>query len=423
MSLNAPQQKTISQDERTVIALNRAAELKERISDYLEEKETIKTGFDLENIILENKKRILNIFNATWKDWQNWRWQLSNRIHDVATLSKIFCINKETSLNIKKVGLKYRWSISPYYASLFYERNTTDPIWKQAVPSIDELVETGQSDPMAEEYTSPAPCIARRYPDRLIINITNQCAMYCRHCQRRRNIGEVDRHKPNSAIRKALQYIRENREIRDVLITGGDALLLSDSYLDWLLTELDRIKHVEIKRIGTRTPVTMPQRITRELCSILKKHPPLYINTQFNHPREITRDAALACEMLVNAGVVLGNQAVLLKGINNTPSIMKKLNHELLKIRVRPYYIFHAKQVKGTGHFITSVDDGIKIMEKLRGYTSGLAVPSYIINTPNGYGKTPVLPQYILDRDEECISLRTWEHRVIKYPNGPHRDA
>ncbi|HPZ43126.1 MAG TPA: glutamate 2,3-aminomutase [Bacillota bacterium] len=423
MSLNAPQQKTISQDERTVIALNRAAELKERISDYLEEKETIKTGFDLENIILENKKRILNIFNATWKDWQNWRWQLSNRIHDVATLSKIFCINKETSLNIKKVGLKYRWSISPYYASLFYERNTTDPIWKQAVPSIDELVETGQSDPMAEEYTSPAPCITRRYPDRLIINITNQCAMYCRHCQRRRNIGEVDRHKPNSAIRKALQYIRENREIRDVLITGGDALLLSDSYLDWLLTELDRIKHVEIKRIGTRTPVTMPQRITRELCSILKKHPPLYINTQFNHPREITRDAALACEMLVNAGVVLGNQAVLLKGINNTPSIMKKLNHELLKIRVRPYYIFHAKQVKGTGHFITSVDDGIKIMEKLRGYTSGLAVPSYIINTPNGYGKTPVLPQYILDRDEECISLRTWEHRVIKYPNGPHRDA
>lgn len=423
MSLNAPQQKTISQDERTVIALNRAAELKERISDYLEEKETIKTGFDLENIILENKKRILNIFNATWKDWQNWRWQLSNRIHDVATLSKIFCINKETSLNIKKVGLKYRWSISPYYASLFYERNTTDPIWKQAVPSIDELVETGQSDPMAEEYTSPAPCITRRYPDRLIINITNQCAMYCRHCQRRRNIGEVDRHKPNSAIRKALQYIRENREIRDVLITGGDALLLSDSYLDWLLTELDRIKHVEIKRIGTRTPVTMPQRITRELCSILKKHPPLYINTQFNHPREITRDAALACEMLVNAGVVLGNQAVLLKGINNTPSIMKKLNHESLKIRVRPYYIFHAKQVKGTGHFITSVDDGIKIMEKLRGYTSGLAVPSYIINTPNGYGKTPVLPQYILDRDEECISLRTWEHRVIKYPNGPHRDA
>jgi lysine 2,3-aminomutase len=207
------------------------------------------------------------------------------------------------------------------------------------------------------------------------------------------------------------------------LITGGDALLLSDSYLDWLLTELDRIKHVEIKRLGTRTPVTMPQRITRDLCSILKKHPPLYINTQFNHPREITRDAALACEMLVNAGVVLGNQAVLLKGINNTPSIMKKLNHELLKIRVRPYYIFHAKQVKGTGHFITSVDDGIKIMEKLRGYTSGLAVPSYIINTPNGYGKTPVLPQYILDRDEEYISLRTWEHRVIKYPNGPHSDA
>jgi lysine 2,3-aminomutase len=423
MSSTALQQQTVSRGDRTAVALNRAAELKERISDYLEEKEEIITGYDLEDSILENKKKILSIFNATWKDWQNWRWQMSNRIHDAVTLSQIFCTDKETSSNIKKVGLKYRWSISPYYASLFFERNAADPIWTQAVPSPEELAETGWSDPMAEEYTSPAPGITRRYPDRLIINVTNQCAMYCRHCQRRRNIGEIDRHRPNSAIRGALQYIRDNKEIRDVLVTGGDALLLSDSYLDWLLTELDRIKHVEIKRLGTRIPVTMPQRVTRDLCSVLKKHPPLYINTQFNHPREITRASALACEMLVNAGVVLGNQAVLLKGINNTPGVMKKLNHELLKIRVRPYYIFHAKQVKGTGHFITSVDDGIKIMEKLRGYTSGLAVPSYIINAPNGYGKTPVLPQYILDRDEKYVSLRTWEHRVIKYPNGQESGA
>ncbi len=423
MSVLALQQKTVSQDDKKAIALNRSAELKERISDYLEEKEDIKTGYDLEENILENKRIILNLFNATQKDWLNWRWHMSNRIHDAVTLSQLFYISKETSSRIKKVGLRYRWSISPYYASLLRERTAVDPIWTQAVPSLVELEETGQSDPMAEEYTSPAPGITRRYPDRLIINVTNQCAMYCRHCQRRRNIGEIDRHRPNNTIRAALEYIRGNKEIRDVLITGGDALLLSDNYLDWLLTELDQIKHVEIKRIGTRTPATMPQRITRDLCAVLKKHPPLYINTQFNHPREVTHDAALACEMLVGAGVVLGNQAVLLKGINNKPSIMKKLNHELLKVRVRPYYIFHAKQVKGTGHFITSVDDGIKIMEKLRGYTSGLAVPTYIINAPNGFGKTPVLPQYILDRNDKYISMRTWEHRVIRYPNGQQSDA
>ena len=195
--------------------------------------------------------------------------------------------------------------------------------------------------------------------------------------------------------------------------------MLNDGILDWLLTELDHIEHVEIKRLGTRTIVTMPQRITPELCAVLEKHPPIYINTQFNHPLEVTPEAAAACDRLIKAGVVLGNQAVLLKGVNDSPHVMKKLNQELLKIRVKPYYIFHAKSVKGTSHFITSVDRGIEIMEKLRGYTSGLAVPTYIINAPNGYGKTPVLPQYMLSKDDRQVTLCTWEKRIIPYPNRP----
>ncbi len=211
--------------------------------------------------------------------------------------------------------------------------------------------------------------------------------------------------------------MRENPEIRDVLITGGDALLLSNKTLDWLLGELDTIPHVEIKRLGTRTPVTLPQRITPELCAIFEKHPPIYINTQFNSPLEVTPEAKQACDRLVKAGVVLGNQAVLLKGINDDVHVMKKLNQELLKIRVRPYYIFHAKQVKGTSHFITPIETGIAIMENLRGYTSGLAVPTYIINAPEGRGKTPILPQYLLSLNEDEATIRTWEKRVYKYKN------
>jgi KamA family protein len=239
--------------------------------------------------------------------------------------------------------------------------------------------------------------------------------MYCRHCQRRRNIGEVDRHQPLESLQLALEYIRKNKEIRDVLITGGDPFLLSNNRIDWLLTELDKINHVEIKRLGTRTLVTLPQRVTPELCTVLKKHPPLYVNTQFNHPREITPDAKKSCDSLVEAGVLLGNQAVLLKGINDDPDTMKKLNHELLKMRVRPYYIFHAKAVKGTRHFITGVNEGMEIIKQLRGFTSGLAVPTYIINTPHGYGKVPLLPRYLRSKKGDWIQVRNWEGQDIEF--------
>ncbi|WP_031514517.1 glutamate 2,3-aminomutase [Desulfofalx alkaliphila] len=413
MAVNLLNENKFTKKEKYKIALKRAEELKGRISDYLINKESIYTGFDLQHDINKRKEKLLKLFNATEEQWNDWKWQMANRIRDIETLSAIFDIDEKDLEDITKVGNKFRWAISPYYASLM-EYNTKDPIWLQAVPSREELCDkSGVDDPMAEEFTSPAPAITRRYPDRLIINVTNQCAMYCRHCQRRRNIGEVDKHKPKKMLEESLAYIRANKEIRDVLITGGDALLLSDSMIDWLLGELDKIEHVEIKRLGTRTLVTMPQRITPQLCSIIEKHPPIYINTQFNHPREITPEAKQACDMLIKAGAVLGNQAVLLKGVNNNPHIMKKLNHQLLKIRVRPYYIFHAKQVTGTKHFITSVDEGLEIIDKLRGYTSGLAVPTYIINAPNGYGKTPILPQYVINKTDKDITIRTWEKRVM----------
>lgn len=398
----------------------RAQELKARIQDYLEVRDTIPSGLCMTDAFAENKKGILKILGGTEEDWNNWKWQIANRIDSTDILRQIINLTDDEIQAIKDVEQTSRWSISPYYASLMDPTDPTCPIRQQAIPSALELCSPGKDDPMAEEFTSPAPSITRRYPDRLIINVTNQCAMYCRHCQRRRNFGEVDTHTERRDLEAAIEYVRQHEEIRDVLITGGDALMLSDTTLDWLLTELDNIPHVEIKRLGTRTLVTLPQRITPELCRMLEKHHPLYINTQFNHSKEVTEDAAKAANMLSKSGIPLGNQAVLLKGINNNPHVMKRLNHELLKIRVRPYYIFQAKRVKGTTHFRCRVEEGMDIMEHLRGYTSGLAIPTYIINAPEGHGKTPVLPEYIVNWGKDKVSIRTWENRIFDYPNyGP----
>ena len=407
--------KKLSVEEKRAISLKRVVELKKTIRDYQNTKDSIKTGFDLQDMIINNKLKMLVYFKATEENWNDWDWQLAHRINDVGTLSKIFSLSTEECAQIEEVGKRYRWSISPYFASLMDPGEVRDPIKLQSIPSILEMDGAGYDDPMGEEFTSPASCITRRYPDRLIINVTNMCAMYCRHCQRRRNIGETDHHQSRRNLLAALDYIRNNKEIRDVLITGGDALLLSNKEIDWLLGELDKIEHVEIKRLGTRVPVTLPQRITPELVEILKKHPPIFINTQFNDLHSITPEAKKACVMLAEAGVILGNQAVLLKGINNDPFVMKKLNQELLKIRVRPYYLFHAKAVKGTRHFITTVDEGIEIMKQLRGYTSGLAIPTYIINAPNGYGKVPILPQYLQEYDKYTVHLQNWEGKELEY--------
>ena len=406
------------------IALERADELKHRIQDYLDVKDSIPRGMapKQQEVFDDNKRKILTLLKATEDDWNDYGWQLANRISDVDTLLQIISLDEDEIKAVRQVGEKYRWSISPYYLSLLDGNNKYDPIKLQSVPMVAELLDKGMTDPMAEEYTNPAGAITRRYPDRVIINVTNQCAMYCRHCQRRRNIGTSDHHASGAKLQESISYIRANPEIRDVLITGGDALMLSDETLDWLLGEIQAISSVDYVRLGTRVLVTMPQRITDNVVSILKKYPPIFINTQFNHPKELTREAKEACDKLADAGIPLGNQAVLLNGINNDKYVMRLLNQELLKCRVRPYYIFQAKRIVGTMHFRTSIDDGIEIMEYLRGYTSGMAIPTYIINAPRGHGKTPIMPEYLISRGRESIKIRTWEGKVFDYPNAPTPD-
>lgn len=403
---------------KTMCALNRAEELKSKIQDYTKIKDTIPKGLSsaVEAKIQEKKQKILSLLNGTEADWNDWQWHIRNRIQDVDLLYQIVELDDSEIASIKKVQEKFRWGISPYYASLM-DDNKLNPVRLQSIPTILELNQHGSIDPMGEEFTNPAGAITRRYPDRLIINVTNLCSSFCRHCQRRRNIGTLDTHKTKEVLKESIDYIRNNPEIRDVLITGGDALMLSDDTLDWLLGEIYNIPTVDYIRLGTRTLVNLPQRITENLLNIFKKYSPIYINTHFNHPLEITKEAKEACDKLSNIGIPLGNQAVLLNGINNDKFVMRLLNQQLLKCRVRPYYIFHAKSVVGTTHFNTSIDDGIEIMEYLRGYTSGMAIPTYIVNAPNGDGKTPILPQYIISRGKNYVKIRTWEGKIYDYPN------
>ncbi|MEG1311862.1 MAG: glutamate 2,3-aminomutase [Romboutsia sp.] len=407
-------------NEQTRISLERASQLKSRIEDYISIKDGIPKGIENQNEIDNRKKMILEVLGGSESDWNNYKWQLSNRITDADTLSKVLILTEKEKNHIKEVQSQFRWAISPYYLSLIDPKDIYDPIKLMSIPSYIELGdEQDDLDPMGEEFTNPAGSITRRYPDRLIINVTNECAMYCRHCQRRRNIGQEDCHRSKKVIQESIDYIKDNEEIRDVLITGGDPLTLKDDVLEWIISEIRSIPHVDYIRLGSRTLVTMPQRITDDFCNMIKKYHPIYINTHFNHPIEITKETKEACEKLANVGVPLGNQAVLLNGINNDKFIMRCLNQELLKIRVKPYYIFHSKHVKGTKHFNTSVDDGLEIMEYLRGYTSGMAIPTYIVNAPKGKGKTPLLPQYLISKGTDYVMIRTWEGEVVKIDDKP----
>lgn len=394
--------------------VDRFKRLKEICLTYKNEKDNIKTGIDMADVIKDRKRSILAYLNSDEEEWDDYRWQLKHAFTRSRDISRLLNLNESETSEIDTVGGKFRFLISPYYLSLINPENSNCPIRKQCIPSIEELDEQGSLDPVNEYGTSIEGGITRRYPDRLIINVTNMCGNFCRHCQRKRLFGEHDTSLSKNEILKALEYIKANTEIRDVLVTGGDALLLSDDKIEWILSELRRIKHVEIIRLGTRTPVTLPQRITPELVAILKKYKPVYINTQFNHPMEITNESGNACDMLADAGIPLGNQMVLLNGVNNNVNTVKKLNQQLLIIRVRPYYIFHPKQVKGTRHFWVSIEEGIKIMGGLRGYTSGLAVPYYVYNGPDGLGKTPLLPEYLLYMDKEKAVFRSWEGKIFE---------
>lgn len=400
------------------ISIRRARELRKYGERMRLENSLVLTGIENARRISSRIKDVRNLLGCSDSEWRDWHWQIDNRIRTVSNLEKIIDLTEDERKAFRRISGKFRWAISPYYASLIDPTDRNCPIRMQSVPSIEELLDSEQTlDPMGEGSTSPIPGIVRRYPDRLIINVTNQCPMFCRHCQRRRRIGQRDLHTSDSKMLEAIEYIRASPEVRDVLITGGDPLMLEDDHLHWILEQIDEIPTVEIKRIGTRCPVTLPYRITPDFCRMLSKHHPIFVNTQFNHPREITRDAARACDKLSRSGIPLGNQTVLLAGVNNHIVVQRKLNQSLLKIRIRPYYLFHCKTVKGISHFRTSVDAGIEIIENLRGHTSGLAVPHFVVNAPGGLGKVSLSPNYVVSSGKGYIIIRTWEMKTIRYEN------
>jgi lysine 2,3-aminomutase len=342
---------------------------------------------------------------------ENWRELLKRSVTTAEELAASFPdVDVE---EIRMVADRYDMRINPYYMSLIKEKG--DPIYRQAVPSIEELMDTmNDEDPLYEEEDSPVPNITHRYPDRVLFVITHQCPMYCRFCTRKRKVGDANGISMKET-EQGIEYIRSHPEIRDVILSGGDPLFMGDSRLERIIRGVRAIPHVEIIRIGTKVPCTFPQRITPELCTMLQKYHPLYINTHFNHPAEITPESTLACERLVNAGIPVGNQCVLLKGVNDDPQIMKELFQKLLKVRVRPYYLFQADLVKGTEHFRTSVEKGLEIIQAVRGHTSGLAVPHYVIDAPGGGGKVPLLPHYIEEINDHEIIMRNYEGKRYIY--------
>lgn len=344
-----------------------------------------------------------------------WKTLLHSSINEAETLSKV-CRHPLEVQQLKEVIRRYPMRINHYYLSLI--KSVDDPIWRQCVPDQKELTEQmGMEDPLNEEGDSPVPGLTHRYPDRVLLLVSNQCAMYCRFCTRKRKVGDPFKRITKEQIMKGIDYVREHTEVRDVLLSGGDPFLISDSYLEWILKELRKISHVEIIRIGTRVPVTLPQRVTPELCNMLKKYHPLYINTHFNHPDEITDASKLACGMLSDAGIPLGNQTVLLKGVNDDPKVMKELMHKLLMIRVKPYYIYQSDLVRGTHHFRTTVQTGLDIIKSLRGHTSGMAVPHYIIDSPGGGGKIPLFPNAVIAKEGNKLVLENYEGLKIEYPD------
>ncbi len=357
---------------------------------------------------------------ASFKAWKDWKWHLEHSIRDIDTFEKLsgldFCESERKAL--KKTAEKFPLMITPYYLSLIeFENYAMDPIYKQCFLDPRELEIDGNDieDPLAEDIDSPVEGITHRYPDRLLFLISNRCSMYCRHCTRKRKVGDEDSIPSREQIKMGIKYIKQTPQIRDVLLSGGDPLMLTDEYLDWILSELGKISHLEIVRIGSRMPAVLPYRITDDLVEMLSKHHPLWINTQFNHPREITESSRKALRKLANAGIPLGNQSVLLADVNDCPRIMKKLNQKLVQNRVRPYYMYQCDLAEGLEHFRTPVSKGIEIMEHLIGHTTGFAVPRFVIDAPGGGGKIPVMPNYIVSWGTDKVILRNYEGVICSY--------
>ena len=360
--------------------------------------------------------------DATPEEWDDWRWQLKHRVTRAEQLKLILNLSQEEIEAIEASKGRLATAITPYFAKLMDRQDSNCPIRRQAIPTLNEfhLSPADLLDPCAEDENSPVPHLVHRYPDRVLLLVTDKCAVYCRYCTRRRMVGESEKSITAEELDQALAYIQSTKKIRDVLISGGDPLLLEDEVLDGILAKIHKIPHVEVIRIGTRVPVTLPQRITPSLTAILKKYHPLWMSIHFTHPKEITKEVRRSCGLLSDAGIPLGSQTVLLRGINDRPVVMKRLMHELLKTRVRPYYIYQCDLAMGTEHFRTPVAVGINIIEKLRGHTTGYAVPSFVIDAPGGGGKIPVGPTYLISQDKGKMVLRNYQGRVFEYqePRG-----
>ncbi|MDO9099178.1 MAG: lysine 2,3-aminomutase [Caldisericota bacterium] len=356
--------------------------------------------------------------NVSQQEWDDWRWQVANRIQTVEDLSQVIALTEDQRSGVISALSRFRMAITPYYALLMDPVREDCPVRRQSVPTSSELdaAPSDLNDPLYEEVDSPVPGLTHRYPDRVLFLITDQCGMYCRHCTRRRLAGHTDGCRSKQELDTAIAYIRDHDEVRDVLLSGGDALLTSDDALEYVLGEVRKIAHVEVIRIGTRTPVVLPQRITPALCTMLRRYHPLWLNTQFNSPSEITPESTRAVGMLADAGIPVGNQSVLLRGVNDCPYIMKELVQQLVAIRVRPYYLYQCDLTSGISHFRTSVYRGIEIMEFLRGHTSGFAVPQFVVDAPHGGGKIPVGPNYIVSMSPDRIVLRNYEGVIVSYP-------
>lgn len=360
--------------------------------------------------------------------WNDWKWQLRHSVTDIDTFETLLNIKFEADEReeLEKTLDTFPLSITPYYLSLIeVEDFRNDPIFMQSFPSPSELIIScdDMEDPLSEDHDSPVPGITHRYPDRVLFHISNVCSMYCRHCTRKRKVGDVDSIPAKDEVLQGIEYIASHPEVRDVLLSGGDPFMLSDEYLDWILTEIRAIPHVEVIRIGSRMPVVLPFRVTDNLVNVLKKHHPVWVNTHFNHPREVTASSRAALRKLADAGIPLGNQTVLLAGVNDCYRILKSLFHKMVENRVRPYYLYQCDLSEGLSHFRTSVGKGMEIMENLIGHTSGFAVPSYVIDAPGGGGKIPVMPNYLISWSTNKVILRNYEGVITSYAEPDSYEA
>jgi lysine 2,3-aminomutase len=356
---------------------------------------------------------------VTDTDWNDWKWHFRNRITSVDRLSRYLPMSAEERRQMELVTGRYPMAITPYYLSLIDPDDPDDPVRKQAVPSILEMTMgcMGLEDPLAEKEDSVTPGLVHRYPDRALMVLTDICPMLCRHCTRKREWRHGSWKHTDNEIEAMLDYLRQNSKVRDVIVSGGDPLTLSNDHLESILSRIRAIKHIEIIRIGTRFPVVLPQRIDAELCDVLSRYGPIWLNTHFNHPNEITLESAAACDRQLRAGVPVNNQTVLLRGVNDNVETMTRLCHGLLKSKVRPYYLFQCDEVQGTEHLRTPVETGIKIIEGMRGHTSGLAIPTFVVDLVQGGGKVPLQPNYVLSMNEDELLLRNYEGQVYRYRN------